>query len=155
MVYICTLWVKISLSKCTKKFDTENLWFVRTEFLCYDVCFFDAIKIFNLLAFYLLQYGFCCHSVYMYYGACMLLSLMSTWLALYCLDSAYQLTARRRRRHSYYYYYYNYYFLTPVLNSQGMKKNYAMQYKKVQKSCWNEPYSFSSFTKQSLLRTFI
>ena len=28
-------------------------------------------------------------------------------------------------------------------------KNYAMQYKKVQKSSWNEPYSFSSFTKQS------
>jgi len=27
-------------------------------------------------------------------------------------------------------------------------KNYAMQYKKVQKSSWNEPYS-SSFTKQS------
>jgi len=39
-------------------------------------------------------------------------------------------------------------FLTPVLNSQGMK-NYAMQYKKVQKSSWNEPYSSSSFTKQS------
>jgi len=33
---------------------------------------------------------------------------------------------------------------TPVLNSQGMKKNYAMQYKKVQKSSWNEPYSSSS-----------
>jgi len=29
-------------------------------------------------------------------------------------------------------------FLTPVLNSQEMKK-YAMQYKKVQKSSWNEP----------------
>jgi len=29
-------------------------------------------------------------------------------------------------------------FFTPVLNSQGMKKNYAMQYKKVQKSCSNE-----------------
>ena len=28
-------------------------------------------------------------------------------------------------------------------------KNYAMQYKKVQKSSWNEPYSSSSFTKQS------
>ena len=26
-----------------------------------------------------------------------------------------------------------------------------MQYKKVHKSSWNEPYSFSSFTKQSLL----
>ena len=38
--------------------------------------------------------------------------------------------------------------LTPVLNSQGMKK-YAMQYRLVQKSSWNEPYSSSSFTKQS------
>jgi len=38
--------------------------------------------------------------------------------------------------------------LTLVLNSQGLKKNYAMQYRKVQKSSWNEPYS-SSFTKQS------
>jgi len=28
-------------------------------------------------------------------------------------------------------------------------KNCAMQYKKVQKSSWNEPYSSSSFTKQS------
>jgi len=28
------------------------------------------------------------------------------------------------------------------------KKNYAMQYKNVQKSSWNEPYSSSSFTKQ-------
>jgi len=38
-------------------------------------------------------------------------------------------------------------FLTPVLNSQGMKKiRYAIQ--KVQKSSWNEPYSScSSFTK--------
>jgi len=35
--------------------------------------------------------------------------------------------------------------LTPVLNSQGMKK-YAMQYKKVQKSIKS---SSSSFTKQS------
>jgi len=34
---------------------------------------------------------------------------------------------------------------TPVLNSHGMKKlRYA-----VQKSSWNEPYSSSSFTKQS------
>jgi len=42
-------------------------------------------------------------------------------------------------------------FFTQVLNSsQGMKKlRYAaMQYKKVQKSSWNEPYS-SSFEKQS------
>jgi len=31
-------------------------------------------------------------------------------------------------------------FFTPVLNSQG-RKNYAVQYKKVQKSSWNEPYS--------------
>ena len=28
-------------------------------------------------------------------------------------------------------------------------KNYAVQYKKVQKSSWNEPYSSSPFTKQS------
>jgi len=28
-------------------------------------------------------------------------------------------------------------------------KKYAMQYKKVQKSSWNEPYSSFSFTKQS------
>jgi len=31
----------------------------------------------------------------------------------------------------------------------GNEKNYAMQYKKVQKSSWNKPYSSSSFTKQS------
>jgi len=37
---------------------------------------------------------------------------------------------------------YRYYFLNPVLNSQG-KKNYTVQYKKVQKSSWNEPYSSS------------
>ena len=48
--------------------------------------------------------------------------------------------------HSCYYYYY--YYLTPVLNSQGMKKiRYAIP--KIQKSSWNEPYSSSSFTKQS------
>jgi len=29
------------------------------------------------------------------------------------------------------------------------RKKYTMQYKKVQKSSWNEPYSSSSFTKQS------
>jgi len=40
--------------------------------------------------------------------------------------------------------YYYYYFLTPVLNSQGMKTNYAIQYKKVQKSSWNEPYTSCS-----------
>ena len=38
--------------------------------------------------------------------------------------------------------------LTPVLNSQGMKKlRYTIQ-KSTKKSSWNEPYS-SSFTKQS------
>jgi len=42
----------------------------------------------------------------------------------------------------YYYYYYGTQF-------PGNEKNYAMQYKKVQKSSWNEPYSSSSFTKQS------
>jgi len=31
----------------------------------------------------------------------------------------------------------------------GNEKNYAMQGIKVQKSSWNEPYSSSSFTKQS------
>jgi len=56
-----------------------------------------------------------------------------------------------KQRHRYYYlFYFILFYLTPVLNSQGMKKNfYAMQYKKVQKSSWNETYSSSSFTKQS------
>ena len=41
--------------------------------------------------------------------------------------------------------------LTPVLNTQGMKKlRCAIQ--KVQKSSWNEPYSSSSFTKQPCSR---
>jgi len=39
------------------------------------------------------------------------------------------------------------FFLTPMLNSQGKKLRCAIQ--KVQKSSWNEPYSSSSFTKQS------
>jgi len=40
-------------------------------------------------------------------------------------------------------------FLTPVLNSQGMKKlRYAIQ-KSTKKSSWNEPYSSSCFTEQS------
>jgi len=39
--------------------------------------------------------------------------------------------------------------LTPVLNSQGMKKITLCNTKKVQKSSWNKPYSSSSFTKQS------
>jgi len=40
-------------------------------------------------------------------------------------------------------------FLTPVLNSQGMKKSrYAIQ-KSTKKSSWNEPYSSSCFTEQS------
>ena len=30
-------------------------------------------------------------------------------------------------------------------------KNYVMQYKKVQKLSWNEPYSSSSFTYQNLI----
>jgi len=42
------------------------------------------------------------------------------------------------------------FFFTPVLNSQG-RKNYAMQYKKVQKSSWNEPYSFSLLPQYSRL----
>jgi len=36
-----------------------------------------------------------------------------------------------------------------LLKSQGMKKITLWQYKKIQKSSWNEPYSSSSFTKQS------
>jgi len=31
----------------------------------------------------------------------------------------------------------------------GNEKNYAMAIQKIQKSSWNEPYSSSSFTKQS------
>ena len=39
-------------------------------------------------------------------------------------------------------------FLTPVLNSQGMKTlRYAIP--KIQKSSWNQPFSSSSFIKQS------
>jgi len=37
-----------------------------------------------------------------------------------------------------YYYYYYYYFLNPGTQFPGNEKNYAMQYKKVQKSSWNE-----------------
>ena len=45
-------------------------------------------------------------------------------------------------------------FLTPVLNSQGMKKLRFTQWQKVQKSSWNEPYFSSSFTcsKMALYR---
>ena len=39
--------------------------------------------------------------------------------------------------------------LDPSTQFPGNEKNYAVQYKKVQKSSWNEPYSSSSFTKQS------
>ena len=42
-----------------------------------------------------------------------------------------------------------YYFLTPVLNSQGVKKVMLCNTKKDKKSSWNEPYSSSSFTKLS------
>ena len=50
--------------------------------------------------------------------------------------------------HKFYYYYY-YYFFWPRYSIPEEWKNYAMQYKKVQKSSWNEPYSSSSITKQS------
>jgi len=40
-------------------------------------------------------------------------------------------------------------FFDPGTQFPGMKKNYAMQYKQVQKSSWNEPYSSSFFAKQS------
>ena len=45
--------------------------------------------------------------------------------------------------------YYYYYYLWPRYWIPREWKHYAMQYKKVQKSSWNEPYSSSSFTKQS------
>ena len=41
------------------------------------------------------------------------------------------------------------YFLDPGTQFPGNEKNYAKQYRKVQKSSWNEPYSSYSFTKQS------
>jgi len=40
-------------------------------------------------------------------------------------------------------------FFWPRYSIPEERKNYAMQYEKVQKSSWNEPYSSSSFTKQS------
>jgi len=40
-------------------------------------------------------------------------------------------------------------FFDPSTQFPGNEKKYAMQYKKVQKSSWDEPYSSSSFTKQS------
>jgi len=43
----------------------------------------------------------------------------------------------------------SYLFFWPRYSIPGEWKNYVMQYKKVQKSSWNEPYSSSSFTKQS------
>jgi len=38
-----------------------------------------------------------------------------------------------------------YYFFYPGTQFPGSEKNDAMQYRKVQKSSWNEPYSSSSF----------
>jgi len=43
-------------------------------------------------------------------------------------------------------------FLIPVLNSQWIKKITLCNTKKVQKLCWNDSYSSSSFTKQSCSR---
>jgi len=42
-------------------------------------------------------------------------------------------------------YYYYFYFFDPGTQFQGNEKNYAMQYKKVQKSSWNKPYFSSLF----------
>jgi len=39
------------------------------------------------------------------------------------------------------------FFFDPGTQFPGNEKNCAMQYKKVQKSSWNKPYSSSSFTK--------
>ena len=40
-------------------------------------------------------------------------------------------------------------YIYPGTQFPWNEKNYALQYRKVQKSSWNEPYSSSSFTKQS------
>jgi len=37
----------------------------------------------------------------------------------------------------------------------GNEKNFSMQYKKVQKLSWNEPYSSSSFTKLSCSKSIV
>jgi len=50
---------------------------------------------------------------------------------------------------NHYYYYYFYCCFLPRYSIPMEWKNYAMQYKKVQKSSWNETYSSSSFTKPS------
>jgi len=42
-------------------------------------------------------------------------------------------------------------FFDPGTQFPGNEKNYAMQYKKVQKSSWNKHYSSFSFTKQSCI----
>jgi len=47
--------------------------------------------------------------------------------------------------------YYYYFLFDPGTQFPGNEKNYAVQYKKVQKSSWDEPYP-SSFTKQSCSR---
>jgi len=44
-------------------------------------------------------------------------------------------------------------FFDPGTQFPGNEKNYTMQYKKVQKSSWNEPYFSSSFTKWSCSKT--
>jgi len=55
-----------------------------------------------------------------------------------------------KQRHRYYYlFYFILFFFDPGTQFPGNEKNYAMQYKKVQKSSWNKTYSSSSFTKQS------
>jgi len=40
----------------------------------------------------------------------------------------------------------------PDTQFPGNEKNYAVQYNKVQKSSWNEPYSSSSFTNSHAVR---
>ena len=46
-----------------------------------------------------------------------------------------------------------YYFLRPRYSIPGNEKITLCSTKKVQKSSWNEPYSSSSFTKQSCSKT--
>ena len=58
-------------------------------------------------------------------------------------------TARRREDHEMYVYTrHSYYFFDPDTQFRWKEKNYATQYKKVQKSSWDEHYS-PSFTKLS------
>jgi len=53
----------------------------------------------------------------------------------------------------YYYYYYYYYYFNRGTQFMG-NENFAMQYQKVQKSSWNEPYSSPSQLVRKLATEF-